>query len=155
MSGTRRLVPPRGPLGRDVECCEEETNDRSQQSRYGESRPFRLGHPAERAGASATVTRSTYEETEDCCEPEGDCYSSRDPWYTQSQTSRPTYVVVWGSQQSRPKTATGMSAAAAWHPEGDDYSRSQRHPVPLDAPDVALRGQRLIAYEERLRREEG
>ncbi len=48
-----------------------------------------------------------------------------------------------------------MSAAAAWHPEGDDYSRSQRHPVPLDAPDVALRGQRLMAYEERLRREEG
>ncbi len=64
------------------------------------------------------------------------------------------YDVVWGSQQSRPKTATGMSAAAAWHPEGDDYSRSQRHPIPLDAPDVALRGQRLMAYEERLRREE-
>ncbi len=130
-------------------------NGQSQQSRYGETRPFRLGHPARRVGASATVTRATYEETEDCCEPEGDCYSSRDPWYTQSQTSRPTYDVVWGSQQSRPKTATGMSAAAAWHPEGDDYSRSQRHPVPLDAPDVALRGQRLMAYEERLRREEG
>ncbi len=49
-------------------------------------------------------------------------------------------------------TATGMSAAAAWQPgEGDNYSRSQRHPVPLDAPDVALRGQRLMAYEERLR----
>ena len=53
--------------------------------------------------------------------------------------------MVWGSQQSRTKTATGMSAAAA----------SQCHPVPLDAPDVALRGQRLMAYEERLRREEG
>ncbi len=52
-------------------------------------------------------------------------------------------------------TATGMSTAAAWHPEGDDYSRTQRHPVPLDAPDVALRGQRLMAYKERLRREEG
>ena len=100
------------------------------------------------------MTRATYEETEDCCEPEGDCYSSRDPWYTQSQTSRPTYDVVWGSQQSRPVTATGMSAAAAWHPERD-YSRSQRHPVPVDAPDAALRGQRLMAYEERLRREEG
>ncbi len=94
MSGTRRLVPPRGPLDRDIECCEEEMNDQSQQSRYGETRPFRLGHPAGRAGASATVTRATYEETEDCCEPEGDCYSSRDPWYTQSQTSRPTYNVV-------------------------------------------------------------
>ena len=48
-----------------------------------------------------------------------------------------------------------MSAAATWHPDGDDYSRSQRHPVPLDAPNVALRGQRLIAYKERLRRDEG
>ena len=52
-------------------------------------------------------------------------------------------------------TATGMSAAAAWHPERDDCSITQRHPIPLDAPDVALRGQRLMAYEERLRREEG
>ena len=83
------------------------------------------------------------------------CYSSQDLWYTQSQTGRPTYDVVWGSQQSRPVTATGMSAAAAWHPEGDEYSRSQRQLVPLDAPDVALRGQRLMAYKERLRQEEG
>ncbi len=30
------------------------------------------------------------------------------------------YDVVWGSQQSRQVTATGMSAAAAWQPEGDD-----------------------------------
>ncbi len=150
-NGIRRLLHPRGPLGRDPDCCEEEMNDRSQQSRYGETRPFRLGHPAGHAGASATVTRATYGVTEDCCEPEGDCYSSRDPWYTQSQTSRPTYDVVWGSQQTRPVTAMGMSAAAAWQSEGDDYSRSQRQPVPLDAPDVALRGQRLMAYEERLR----
>ncbi len=96
-SGIRRLLLPRGPLSRDPECCEEETNDRSQQSCYGEARPFRLGHPAGRSGASATVTRATYEESEDGCEPEGDCYSSRDLWYTQSQTSRPTYDVVWGS----------------------------------------------------------
>ncbi len=142
-------------MSRDPDCCEEETNDRFQQSRYGETRPFRLGHPVGHAGPSATVTRATYEETEDCCEPEGDCYSSRDPWYTQSQTSRPTYDVVWGSQQSRPRTATGTSAAATWQIEGDDYSRSQRHPVPLDALDVALQGQRLMAYEERLRREGG
>ncbi len=71
MSGTRRLVPPRGALGRDPDCCEEELNDHSQQSRYGESRPFRLGHPTGRAGASATVTRATYGETDDCCESEG------------------------------------------------------------------------------------
>ena len=68
----------------------------------------------------------------------------------QSQMSRPTYDVVWGSQQSRPKTATGMSATAPLNPEGNDYPRTQGHPVPLDAPDVALRGQRLMAYGERL-----
>ncbi len=51
-------------------------------------------------------------------------------------------------------TATGMSAAATLDTEADGYSRTQRHPVPLDAPDVALQGQRLMAYEERLRREE-
>ncbi len=66
-------------------------------------------------------------------------------------------VVMWcgAVNKSRPRTTTGMSAAATWHPDGDDYSRSQRHPVPLDAPNVALRGQRLIAYKERLRRDEG
>ena len=94
VSGTQRLVPPRGPLGRDPDCCEEEMNDRSQQSRYGESRPLRYGHPAGRAGASATVTCATYGEIDDCCESEDDCYSSRDPWYMQSQMSRPTYYVV-------------------------------------------------------------
>ncbi len=31
---------------------------------------------------------------------------------------------------------------------------ARRHPVPLDAPDVALQGQRLLVYRERLRREE-
>ncbi len=151
VSGTRRLVPPRGPLGRNLDCYEEEMNDRSQQSRYGESRPFRLGHPTGHAGASATETRAPYGETDDCCrgicETRGIC-----------DRRRAGLCTMWCGarvQQSRPMTATGMSAAAAWHSEGNDYSRSQRHPVPLDAPDVALRGQRLMAYGERLRREEG
>ncbi len=78
-SGIRRLLSPRGLLSRDPECYEEEMNDRSQQSRYGESRPLRLGHPAGRSGASATITRAPYKETEDCCEPAGECYSSREP----------------------------------------------------------------------------
>ncbi len=51
-------------------------------------------------------------------------------------------------------TATGISAAATSDPDGDGYSRTQHHPVPLDAPDVALRGQRLMAYGERLCQEE-
>ncbi len=40
-------------------------------------------------------------------------------------------------------------------PGEEDASHGARHqPVPLDAPDVALRGQRLLAYGERLRRKE-
>ncbi len=106
-----------------------------------------------RAGASAMSTRAAYGGTDECCDPEHDCYGSRDPWYTQSQTSRPTFDVVWGSQQSQLMTATGISAAATSDPDRDGYLRTH-HPVPLDAPDVALRGQRLMAYGERLRREE-
>ncbi len=55
-------------------------------------------------------------------------------------------------------TATGMSAAASTsdplNPDRDGYSGAQRHPVPLDAPDVTLRSQRFLAYGERLRCEE-
>ncbi len=51
-------------------------------------------------------------------------------------------------------TVTGISAAATSDPDGDGYSGTQRHPVPLDAPEVALRGQRLMAYGERLCRKE-
>ncbi len=79
VGGTRHLIPPRGHLLRDPDCREEETNNRSQQSQYGESRPFRLRPPAIRAGASATITRAAYGEMDECCDPEDDYYSSRDP----------------------------------------------------------------------------
>ena len=73
---------------------------------------------------------------------------------TDEQTG-PTFDVMWGSQPSRPMTATGISAGAATSDlDGDGYSGAQCHPVPLDAPDVALQSQRLLAYDERLRREE-
>ncbi len=49
-------------------------------------------------------------------------------------------------------TAPRINAAAVTlDPDGDGHSGAQRHPVPLDAPDVALQGQRLLAYGERLR----
>ena len=38
--------------------------------------------------------------------------------------------------------------------EENAFHGARRQPVPLDAPDVALRGQRLLAYGERLQREE-
>ncbi len=39
-------------------------------------------------------------------------------------------------------TASGIT------PDPAPVNRDKRHPVPLDAPDVALRGQRLLAYGE-------
>ncbi len=55
---------------------------------------------------------------------------------------------------SRSVTEPDRVSAAA--PREENVSQgARRQPVPLDAPDVALRGQRLQAYEERLRREEG
>ncbi len=51
-------------------------------------------------------------------------------------------------------TVTGISAAATSDPDGDGYSGTQRHTVILDAPNVALRRQRLMAYGERLRQKE-
>ncbi len=44
--------------------------------------------------------------------------------------------------------------AQAVQREDDTICGARRHPVPLDAPDVALRGRRLLAYGWRLRREE-
>ncbi len=55
-------------------------------------------------------------------------------------------------------TATWMSAAVKisdiLNANGDGYSGAQRHPVLLNAPDIALQGQKMLAYGERLRREE-
>ena len=154
VSGTQHIIPPRGSLAREPDYREEGMNGRSRESQYEESRPFRLRQPADHAGASATITHAAYGGMDECCDPEDDWYGSRDPWYMQSQMSRPTFDVVWGSQQSRPMTATGISAAATSDPDGDGYSGTQHHAVPLDAPNVALQDQRLMAYGERLRREE-
>ncbi len=55
-----------------------------------------------------------------------------------------------------PRRVPELDRTSATAPREENVSqRARRHPVPLDAPDVALRGQRLQAYEERLQREEG
>ncbi len=91
-------------------------------------------------------------------EPEIDYYASRDSWYTQSQANRPCLDTVWGHQIAGPMTVTGMSAAVALaeppHRNNDSHQGAQRHPIPLDAPDVALKGQRLLVYGERLHHKE-
>ncbi len=80
-------------------------------------------HPENRAGASVTIASAAYGGTDECCDPDSDCYATRDPWYTQAQMNRPMFDIVCGSQTSRLMTATGMSAAAATsdppNPDGD------------------------------------
>ncbi len=70
VSGTRQIIPPRGPLVRQPNC------DRTRQYQYGEPRPFRLRQPAYRTGASATITHAAYGGTDECCDPEDDNYGS-------------------------------------------------------------------------------
>ncbi len=153
--GTIQVIPPQGALVRNTDCCEEGVVDRSRRCQYGQSRPFRLRHPADRAGVNATIASAAYGGTDECCDPDSDYYTTRDSRYTHSQLNRPTFDIVWGSQTSQPPTATGMSAAAAISEPPNPDDGAQRHPVPLDAPDVALRGQRLLTYgEKRLCREE-
>ncbi len=92
----RQLLPPQGPLARETDCCDEGIVNHSGQCPYSESRPLRLRHPVDRAGASAMITGAAYGRTEECCDPDSDYYASRDPWYMQSQSSRQTFDTVGG-----------------------------------------------------------
>ena len=97
VSGTRQMLPPRGPLAtlaRETDCCDEGIVDQSRQYLYSKSRPLRLRHPADHTGVNAMITSAAYGGTDECYDPDSDCYASRDPWYTQSQTNRPMFDIV-------------------------------------------------------------
>ncbi len=82
VSGIRKLIPPRGLLSRETDCCDEGIVNCSRQCPYSESRPPGLRHPAGCAGASAMITSAAYGRTDECCDPDSDYYASRNPWYT-------------------------------------------------------------------------
>ncbi len=101
--------------------------------------------------------------TEDYREPEVDYYVDRDPWYTQSQLGRPCPETLWGHRMAMPRSVPALNAVpvpaypAPADPvpmEGDLIRGARCHPIPLHVPDVALRGQQLLAYGERLLQEE-
>ena len=94
MSGIRQMMPPRGPLAREADCCEEGIIDHSRQCQYNEARPLRLRYPVDLAGGSATISSAAYAGTDECCDPDSDYYVSRDPWYMPSQSNRHTFDVV-------------------------------------------------------------
>ncbi len=88
-------------------------------------------------------------------EHETDGYMARDPWCTQSQSGRPCPETVWGYRTAMSRSVPEPDQPNATVPGEENAFHGARHqPVSLDAPDVALRGQRLLAYGERLRWEE-
>ncbi len=154
-------MPPRVVLVEEAECCDGRIMDPASQRASDESRLYRERAPAQHASVSATAYGAERSHAVDYGEPETDYYVDRDPWYTQSQSGRPCPEAVWGHRTAMPRSAPAPNAVIAparpvlTAPGEEDRIRgATRHPVPLDAPDVALRGQRQLAYGERLRREE-
>ncbi len=112
VSGIRHLVPAQGPLAREKECCTEGIANRPRSCAYCGPRMLRVRNPTDRAGASTTISSAACSRAEDCDEPEIDHYASREPWYTQFQSTRPCFDTVWGSQMTAPIAVGGINAAA-------------------------------------------
>ncbi len=85
-------------------------------------------------------------------------YAARDPWYTQLHSNIPCLEAVCGNRMAAHRIVPVMSATSApgdpAPAEGAPCYGARHRPVTLDTPDVALRGQRLMAYGERLRWDE-
>ncbi len=138
----------------------------SSQRQNNESKPYRARYPANCTSARATLYNSERSRTEDYGEPEAEYYVDRDPWYTHSQLGRPCSETVWGHRMTMPRSApaqnavlapvcpmqNAVTAPAQTTPGEVDMIRGARRHLPLDAPDVALREQRLLVYGERVRR---
>ncbi len=161
VGGSRRLVPPRLMLVEDAECCDRRIVDPSSQNASDELRPYREHTPVNHTSVGAMVYSAEQSHAADYGEPETHYYVDRDPWYTQSQSGRPCPETVWGYRMAVPRSAPTLNAVIEparpnlTTPGEEGTIRGVRcHPVPLDAPDVALREQRLLAYGERLRWEE-
>ena len=126
-----------------------------------EPRLYRERAPVNHANSSVKAYGTDRNHATDYGEPEADCYLARYPWHTQSQSGRPCPETVWGYRTAMSRSVPAPSAViepsrpnVIAPGEESAFPGARRHPVPLDAPDVALRGQRLLAYGERLRWEE-
>ncbi len=161
MGGNRRLVPPRVILVEEAECCDERIMNPSSQCTRDESRLYRERAPVNHASSGATMYGTERNHAADYDEPETDCYIDRDPWYTQSQSGRPCPEIVWGYRTAMSSSVPTPNAVieptrpnVAGPGEDRTFHVAGHHLVPLDAPDIALWGQRLLAYGVRLRWEE-
>ncbi len=120
-----------------------------------EPRLYQERAPVTNASSGVTTYGVERSCTTDYGEPEADGYIARDPWYTQSHPGRPCPETMWGyrTAMSRDVPDPDRHAVPA-HRDEDASQGARRKQVPLDAPDVALRGERLLAYGERLCQEE-
>ena len=155
VGGNRRTAPLRVLLAEDADCREGRMLDPPNWRACDE--PHLYGERAPVTNTSSGVT--TYGVDRGCAtdygEPEMSGYIVRDPWYTQSQPGRPCPEAVWGNRTTTSRNVPEPDRTnATARREGGASQGVRCQSVPLDAPDAALRGQRLLAYGERLRREE-
>ncbi len=142
VGGNRRLAPPRVLLVEDAECREGRILNSSSLRACDEPRLYRERVPVTNASSGVT----TYRIDRSC---------TADPWYTQSRSCTPCPETMWGNRTAMPSNVPEPDRPNVTMPGAEGTSHGARHQtVPLDAPDVALRGQRVLAYGERLRREE-
>ncbi len=133
--------------------------DPSSQRACDEPRLYREHAPVNHASLDVTTYGTERNHATDYGEPETSYYVDRDPWYTQSQSGRPCPETVWGYRTAVSRSVPAPNAVieptqANVTATGEESTLCGAGQVPLDAPDVALRGQRLLAYGERLWREE-
>ncbi len=139
------MVPSRVILVEDAECCDGRTMYPASQRTSDKLRPYRERAPVNHASVGAPAYSAERSHAADYGEPETNCYVDRDPWYTQSQLGRPCPEAVWGYRTAMPRSAPTRNAMieptrpvlTAPGEEGT-IRGARRHPVPLDAPNVAL-----------------
>ncbi len=155
VGGSRRLAPPRVLLVEEADYREGRILDNSSLRACDEPRLYRARAPGTNASSGVTTHGVERSCATDYGELEADGYVARDPWHPQSHPGRPCPEAVWGYRTAMSREIPEPDRYPAPAPRDEDASHgARRQQVPLDAPDVALRGQRLLAYGERLRREE-
>ena len=151
VGGNRRLAPPHVLLVEEADYREGRILDNSSLRACDESRLYRERAPVTNASSGVTAYGVERSCAADYSELEADGYVARDPWHAQSHLGRPCPEAVWGYRTATSREEPEPDRCAVPPPREEDASRgARRQQVPLDAPDVALRGQRLLAYGERL-----
>ncbi len=141
VGGSRRLAPPRGLLVEEANYREGRMLDNSSLRACDEPRLYRERAPVTNASSGVTAYGVERSCAADYSELEADGYVARDLWHTQSHPGRPCPEAVWGYQTAMSREVPEPDRHPVPAPREEDASHgARRQQVPLDAPDVALRG---------------